>query len=87
MLLIGSGTRGLAPMRALLNWTPVQVSPIDHAFGQSHYCGYRRGQAFRLPNLGCYLAFDMLTLVGSNIRPTQHVTRLLAFTWPGGLSP
>ena len=25
MLLVASGIRGLAPVRALLNWTPVQV--------------------------------------------------------------
>ena len=30
MLLIAAGTRGLVPMRALMNWTPIQAHATKH---------------------------------------------------------
>jgi hypothetical protein len=30
MLLIAVGTRGLVPIRALLNWTPIQAHATEH---------------------------------------------------------
>lgn len=60
MLLIASGTRGLAPMRALLNWTPVQVS--SHRSGmRRHHCMHASpcGESFSLLNSECHLTFDI----------------------------
>ena len=43
MLLIAAGTRGLVPMRALMNWTPIQAHATKHKTACLYVTRWGRG--------------------------------------------